>query len=363
MKTVTLRPSPVLPIGRKKVNSMIRLAKAFLLAAGLASLSVAQTPKPASAPASDKSGAYYNFAMGRLYQELAAADGARSDYVTKAIQHYQEALKQDPSANMILEELTDLYIQTGRLRDAVTQADDLLAQNPENLSARRMLGRIYTRMIGDMQRGRVNQEMLRRATEQYQKITEKEPSDADSWVMLGRLYRVANNSVEAEKAYNSALKADPESEDALTGLAMLYADLGDTKRAIEKLKAATEKNPSETTLVNLATAYEQIRDYKDAAEVLKKVIDNTADNGRLRKALADDLYFSGQPDEALPVYQQLANENKRDASPHLRMGQIYRSKRDYKKAHDEISQAKNLEPDNLEISVEDVKRCVPERVG
>jgi tetratricopeptide (TPR) repeat protein len=334
---------------------MIRLAKAFLLAAGLASLSVAQTPKSASASASDKSGAYYNFAMGRLYQELAAADGARSDYVTKAIQHYQEALKQDPSANMILEELTDLYIQTGRLRDAVTQADDLLAQNPENLSARRMLGRIYTRMIGDMQRGRVNQEMLRRATEQYQKITEKEPSDADSWVMLGRLYRVANNSVEAEKAYNSALKADPESEDALTGLAMLYADLGDTKRAIEKLKAATEKNPSETTLVNLATAYEQIRDYKDAAEVLKKVLDSTADKGRLRKALADDLYFSGQPDEALPVYQQLANENKRDAGPHLRMGQIYRSKRDFKRAHDEISQAKNLEPDNLEISVEDVK--------
>jgi tetratricopeptide (TPR) repeat protein len=335
---------------------MMRSLIVFVLVAGLACVCLAQTPAgTANAPATNKASAYYNFAMGRLYQELAAADGARSDYVAKAIQHYQEALKQDPSAGMILEELTDLYIQAGRLRDAVTQAEDLLAQDPENLGARRMLGRIYTRMIGDTQRGRVNQEMLRRATEQYQKITEKDPKDADSWVMLGRLYRVANNSVEAEKAYNNALEAEPDNEDALSGLALLYADLGDTRRAIEKLKAATEKNPSENTLVSLATAYEQIRDYKDAAEVLKKVLDTAPDNGRLRRALADDLFFSGQADQALAVYQQLANDNQRDGMVRLRMSQIYRSKRDFAKAHEAINQAKTLEPDNLEVQVEESK--------
>jgi len=30
----------------------------------------------------------------------------------------------DPSAGIIFEELTDLYIQTNRLREAVTQAED-----------------------------------------------------------------------------------------------------------------------------------------------------------------------------------------------------------------------------------------------
>jgi tetratricopeptide (TPR) repeat protein len=333
---------------------MMRSLTAIFLVTGLAGVSFGQAPAgTANAPASDKAGAYYNFAMGRLYQELAAADGARSDYVAKAIQHYQDALKDDPSADMILEELTDLYIQTGHLRDAVTQANDLLAQNPDNLAARRMLGRIYTRMIGDPQRGRLNQDMLRQATEQYQKVTEKDPKDADSWVMLGRLYKLANNSVDAEKAYNQALQAEPDNEDALTNLAVLYAELGETQRAIEKLKAATEKNPSENTLANLATAYEQMSDYKDAAEVLKKALDIAPDNGRLRRALADDLLRSGQADQALAVFEQLANDNPRDVPVRLRLSQIYRHKREFAKAHEVINQAAKIEADNLEVQVEE----------
>ena len=51
------------------------------------------------------------------------AGGARTAnqerLLTKAIQHYQEALKLDPGASIIFEELTDLYVQTGQLRDAV----------------------------------------------------------------------------------------------------------------------------------------------------------------------------------------------------------------------------------------------------
>jgi tetratricopeptide (TPR) repeat protein len=328
---------------------MIRSATAFLLVSGLACVSFAQTPgRTATATASDKASAYYNFAMGRLYTELAGAEGGRSDYVSKAIQFYQDALKQDPSSGTILEDLTDLYIQTGRLRDAVSQGEDLLSQNPDNLGARRMLGRIYTRMIGDTQQGRINQDMLRRAIEQYQKITEKDAKDAESWVILGRLYRVSNNSVESEKAYNSALKADPDSEDALTGLAMLYADLGDTQRAIDKLKAVTDKNPSENTLAALATAYEQMRDYKSAAEVLKRALNNS-DSARLRKALAQDLFFSGQNDEALALYQQLAGEDSKDGTLRLRMSEIYRAKRDFAKSHEELDRAKAIEPDNIEV--------------
>jgi len=303
---------------------MIRSAIAVLVAAGLACVSSAQTRANATPPSSDKAGAYYNFAMGRLYAELAGSEGGRNDYVTKAIQYYLDALKQDPSAGMILEDLTDLYIQSGRLRDAVTQAEDLLAQNPDNLGARRMLGRIYTRMIGDTQQGRINQDMLRRATEQYQKITEKDPKDVESWVTLGRLYRVANNSGDSEKAYNAALKVEPDNEDALTGLAILYSELGDTQRAIDKLKTVTDKNPSENTMVALASAYEQLKDFKSAAEVLNRALSaGGGDNVRIRKMLAQDLYYSGQNDEAMKLYQQLAVEDPKDSSLPLRLGEIY----------------------------------------
>ena len=282
----------------------------------------------------DKAGAYYNFAMGRLYAELAAAEGNR-DYANQAIQHYQEALKLDPWPSIIFEELTDLYIQTNRLADAVALAEDMLKQNPNNLDARRMLGRIYLRLAsGNTQQGRIDESFLRKAIEQYQKVTAKDPKDADSWVMLGRLYRASSNSPDAEKAFNSALQVDPDNEDALTGLAMMYADLGDTK-AIEKLKALTDKNPNERTLAILAAQYEQMNDYKCAAEALKRALELAPDDERLQRGLAQDLLESDQFDEALEIYQQLAADNPQaKRSTPCASAEIYRVKHDLPKAQE-----------------------------
>ena len=101
--------------------------------------------------------------MGRLYAEMAASDGAQanqSEFVSKAIEHYRQALKLDPSASMILAELTDLYIQSGHVQDAIAEAEDLLKDNPNNLDARRMLGRIYTRAISNAQNGNLDQSMV-----------------------------------------------------------------------------------------------------------------------------------------------------------------------------------------------------------
>src|SRR5713226_4784098 len=138
---------------------MIRSAKALLLIGCLGCLAFAQPPAETATAPDNKAGAYYNFAMGRVYAELAQAYGNKPDYLTKAIQHYQEALKLDPSASLVFEELTDLYIQTNHLRDAITQADEMLKQNPDNVDARRMLGRIYMKMIST-QDNRINEDYL-----------------------------------------------------------------------------------------------------------------------------------------------------------------------------------------------------------
>jgi tetratricopeptide (TPR) repeat protein len=334
---------------------MIRSAKALLLVAMAGSLCFGQNsrPQPASTPAQDnKANAYYHFAMGRLYAELGQAEGNK-DNITKAIQHYQEALKLDPSAHMIFDELTDLYMQTGRLRDAVTQAEDLLKQNPDNLDARRMLGRIYWGLVGNPRDGRIDENYVKQAMEQYQKIVEKEPKDAESWVMLGRLNSVAHNSQEAEKAFNAALKADPENEDALTGLASVYLDLGDTKSAIAKLKAVTDKSPNERTLVALAKAYEDLQDWKDAIDAYKRAIEMGVDDERIMEQLADDLVQAGQADEALHTYQQLAKDEPRNPKYQLKLTEIYMNQHDLDKARAALNNAKKIDPANLSVRFND----------
>jgi tetratricopeptide (TPR) repeat protein len=336
---------------------MISSAKVLVLAAAITGLVNAQTgdATPKTAPgATDKAGAYYNFAMGRLYSELAGAYGNRGDYINKAVEHYRQALKLDPNAGVVFEELTDLYIQTNRLRDAISEAEELLRQRPENIEARKMLGRIYTRLIGDPQQGKINEANLKSAIEQYRKLTEADPKDSESWLTLGKLYRVSRESVEAEKAFNAALAADPASDDALTQLALLYSDLGDTQRAIEKLKAATDKSPNERSLAALASAYEQMREYKKAAEVLKRALDIAPDNGRIKRMLAQNLLMSDDLDGSLKLFQELAAEEPKDPALRLRISEIYRQKRDFVNARKSLERARALDPQSLEVRYDEV---------
>src|SRR5258708_39600292 len=161
---------------------MIRTANALFYSLPLIilpSLALAQNTAQTPAGAADKTGAYYNFSMGHYYAEQSAAYGNRGDYYSKAVDYYKQALKLDPSATFVLEELTDLYVQANQLKSAVAEAEEMLRQNPDNLAARRMLGRIYTRSIGDAQQGKINEDMVSKSIEQYQILTTTNQHDMD----------------------------------------------------------------------------------------------------------------------------------------------------------------------------------------
>src|ERR1700678_3245792 len=98
----------------------------------------AQSGSPA-AEKLDRASAYYHYTLAHMYADQAAIYGNRGDYVNKAIENYKEAIKADPATAMLSEELSDLYIQAGRLRDAVTDAEETLKQNPNDLGAHRLL--------------------------------------------------------------------------------------------------------------------------------------------------------------------------------------------------------------------------------
>ncbi len=340
---------------------MIRSAKTFLLVASLAAVSMAQrapaqapAPSAPSAPAApaaaasdDRAGAYYNFAMGRLYAEMAGAQGNR-EYASRAVKYYQEALKLAPNVAIVADELTELYLHLNRLADAIAVAEDMLKKDPDNVNARRILGSVYMRMA---QSGRDAEASLQKAIEQYRKITAKEPGDGESWTTLGDLYRASNNSPEAEKAFRAALKADPNNTDALKSLAKLYMDLGDTKSAIESLKAATDKTPNAETLADLGGAYGDAGKHKEAIEVFRQALDMEPDNDKIARALAEE-YVSVNPpqlDEARKIYERLAAANRREPSFPLRLSEIYRAQHDLAKAREAADRARQLDPESLPV--------------
>jgi tetratricopeptide (TPR) repeat protein len=298
--------------------------------------------------------AYYNFAMGHLYAELAATYGNRGDYLDRAIEHYKQAMKADPGASFLTEELAELYLQSGRLREAVAEAEEMLKQNPDNLDARRMLGRIYARLIGDAQQNRVQPDMLRRSIEQFSIVTQKDPQDIEAWLMLGRLQKIAQNSVEAEKAYKGALAIEPDNEYALAGLAGIYSDIGDSTAAIKMWRRLSDKKPNSRTLRALASAYEQVRDYTSAAETLRKALQMAPGDAEVKRDLAENLLLSDKLEEALRMYDELAAADPKDPGLQLRLSQIFRQQRDLQKARAAHEKAKGLDPNNLEVRYNEV---------
>jgi tetratricopeptide (TPR) repeat protein len=328
-----------------------RVAFLFLLAVVLGA---GQGAPGAASEVDSRATAYYHFTMGHLYAELAGMYGNRSEYVDKAIEHYKAALKADPGATFLAEELTDLYIQAGRLRDAVVEAEQMLARDPGNVEAHRILGRIYSRMIGDPAQGRLDEGMLRRAIEQFQKVTEKDPSDAEAFVTLGRLYRLAQNSVEAEKAFQKALELDPDNEYALHGLALLYSDLGDTKTAVQMWERLAQRNPHPRIFRALAATLSEARDYSGAVAALRRALELAPKDTEIKRELAENLLLKGDYNEAATLYRELADANPRDAQYPLRLSQIYRQQGDLKKAREAHERARALDPGSLEVQYNEV---------
>jgi tetratricopeptide (TPR) repeat protein len=329
---------------------MHKAVLAVFVIGGVAASAQAQTSAATATSQTDRGSAYYYYALAHMYAEMAGAYGNRGEYVSKAIENYKLAIKADPKTPLLSEELSELYIQAGRLREAETDAQEALKQNSKDLNALRLLARIYTRQIGDSQQNRIDEGMLHKAIEEYQTITRIDPKDADSWLMLGRLQKVAQNSVEAQNAYKKVLELEPDNEDGLTGLAMVYADLGDNKSAADLLKKLADKNPSPRSLRALAAAYEQMRQFPLAADALKRVLEmNPPDAGDVRRALAQDQMFAEQFPAALETYQDIVTEEPNDAQSYLRMSQIYLQMKDFTKAREVSDKARAIEPDNIEI--------------
>jgi tetratricopeptide (TPR) repeat protein len=324
-----------------------------LLALSAPAPALAQRPGTPAAKAT-KADAYYHAALAHLYSELASQYGGRSEYVRKAIENYKLAMREDPEAGLLAQDLADLYMQTGQIASAVGEFEDAVKRNPDDLNARRILGRFYMARVRDGQQNRMNEEYLRKAIEQYERIGEKAPKDLDNWLLLGRLQKLSQNSPAAERAYKKALELDSENEDALTGMALVYSDLGDTAGASQMLRRVAEKNPSLRTLTALAAAYEEMKEYRQAAETYKRALELNKENTDLKRAYAQALFSAEDFDTAAGVFEELAMEDPNDLLAALRLSQIYRQKRDFAKAREMAQKARKLDPNNIEILYNEV---------
>src|SRR5438270_1914685 len=304
--------------------------------------------KPAAEKKPDQAAAYYHFGLAHMYEEMTAMYG-RSEFATKAIEEYRLAIENDPSSEYLNAGLAELYAKTGRIRDAVTEAQEIVKRDPNNLEAHKLLGRIYLRSLGDMQPGTQSREVLNLAIEQYETLARIEPKNPDNHLLLGRLYFLNKDLTKAETELKSAVNLDPGSEEAITNLAYLYNEEGDNKKAAEVLSQVPEGRRSSKVYAALGSTYEQQKEYKKAIEAFRQAITLDKENLDAMRGLAQNLANDNQIDAALAEYKRIQDADPQDATASLRLAEIYRRMGKFDLAMENLKKASALVQDSLEI--------------
>ena len=321
-----------------------------LFAAGMPTVSAQSPAAPVAANAGpDRSAAYYHYGLAHLYENMAVNAG-RSDYAAQAIDEYKLALAADPTSKTLENGLADLYFKLGRIREAVTAAQQQVSKNPDDLQAHELLGKVYLRSLGDMQTQQ-SSEMLQLAIGEYEKLVQLKPNDVESHLLLGQLYGLNHDSAKAEAQFRGAQKIDANSEEVVLNIARLYTEQGDFRRAADTLAAVPVDDQTARIEFALGASYDQLKRPKEAARAYRAALEldpeNTLDTQR---GLGNALLLDGQLDEALKVFTQIVTAEPQDAQSQIRISEIERRQGHYDQALTTLNKAKPLVQDSTELS-------------
>lgn len=346
--------------------NLFRSGALLALAAWSGAAALAQQPQPEqpatkpSAPATDaapqlaqdsaRAEAYYNYTMGHIYEQQFESTGDPAN-ASQSIGFYKKAFALDPKSPIIGERLAEMYWKAQRVREAVNEAQAILAQNPDDVNTHRLLGRIYLRSLGDLNGVSGQSETIAKAAVQFQQVHRLDPSDTESALWLARLYRLQNNTDQAGEVLREILKNDPENEPAVEQLTQLLLDQGKSAEAVALLEGIEKRSgaPSAAVLDLLGEAYTQTKDLSKAEEAYRRAVQADPSELSHQRGLGQTLLDEEKYQDALQVYLKISDVMPDDADVYLRLAQIHRQLHQLDKAEASLLKARQYAPGSLEV--------------
>jgi tetratricopeptide (TPR) repeat protein len=278
----------------------------------------------------DHAASYYHYGLAKLYEEQAVSSG-RQDAATQAIEQYKMALDADPNSRVLQDGVANLYFRLGRIREAVSAAQDQIIKHSDDVDAHLLLGHVYLRTLGDGQ-GPKATEMLQAAIKEYETIVQLKPNDLDNRLLLGQLYGLDHDSAKAEEQFKAAQKIDPNNEDVVLDIAREYSEQGDLNRASKVISDVPESDRTGRMDFALAALYDELKRPKDAAAAYQAALEQDPGNTDAERGLAAALTASGQMEAAAKVNSQILQTDPQDPQALIRAGEIQRQKGDFEQA-------------------------------
>ena len=200
---------------------------------------VIPTPTPPKEEITGNAASYFYAIQG----DLAILDRRFGD----AIQYLKLAVTADPRSVQLNDSLARLYVEAGRVEDALEHAEQASSPlDPDNTELRQLEARILFALDGD------------RATEAYRAILERDPDDNTALFQLALLRLRDNDLEEAHELLSSVSERDPESFQAHYVLGQIDTRRQRFDEAEEHYRIAQGLQPgSERILIELGLLYER----------------------------------------------------------------------------------------------------------
>lgn len=325
-----------------------------------------------------------------LYLNLGAIKDKQND-IRKAEKYYLKALELNRENLAAMENLTQLYIKSGREKEALALLDDmekakpgdlnvmkrraLLLMNikdftaaseilkgiiikaPEEMTFRYYLGLAYEesgkydqaiieyKKIMAAQPGNIKpylnlgylyteMELYDEAEEVYSALLEVAEPMAEYYVYLGRVHILRNDYKAAEDVMEKGLSKFADSDDLHFNMAVLLEREDRFDDMVFHLKRAIDLNPGHADAMNfLGYSYaEKGTNLKEALRLINSSLALKPDNGYITDSLGWTYYMMGQYEKALKVLKRATRIVDNDPVIFEHLGDVYNASSEQDKA-------------------------------
>ena len=274
---------------------------------------LAQNPATDSAIPTDlKADAYRLFLLGRHLE--------RQGEIDRAIRAFREASVLDPDTGEILGELAALYARRTDPEEAERAADEALERDPDNLTAHRILGIVFSERV---RAGQASETNTSRAIEHLEQARGTMLPDLQVELTLARLYLTAEQSDRAVGLLEQLLEDQPGLTEAGLLLSTVQARAGRVEDAVATLEGVMVRGrPSSRVLRQLGEFYGQVGRWSDAVGAYERAMARNPRSSRIQRELASALLQDGQTQRGRDVLRQLSGVRPDDVAVLYQLSEV-----------------------------------------
>ncbi len=300
----------------------MRLLVLVLCAALAACAPVAKSPEALNKTASGKATLTQ---MNASFLYLAAQNALKEGKVNEAIAFLTALVQKDDKAVNPRLQLAELLLMRGNSKQAIEHIETVLAQGNFDESRRPAISLLHARALATA--GKKNE-----AIPELEKVLLAHPKHFAARLLLIRLYM---GTGKMDAAHESVRQGIAEEDTlALRQLqAQLYIRDGKPQKAWDTYEAMRKMAPDdETPVMMLHDLANNMGDAAAAEKVLRDFLSGHADALRITAMLGRLLAGQKRLDEAIAVYESLAEKTHGDADILTSLGLLHYQKNDYEQA-------------------------------